>query len=210
MTYVPSGSPTLSLRRAFLAALLPAVLAATGCGGDRHIVRGSQDPSVDAYALSTGLDKDDIQRALSKLLNDMRGAPIMNEWRTAQPPPLVAVFPFQNGTSEHIDSMLDAALGETETWLVNSQVVRMISRERQTQMIREVEGQQHAVFNPNHVAQYGRQLGAKYYITGKVAAADERNGDQRRVQYFVFMQVLEVETSAIRWQQKAYITKAIQ
>jgi hypothetical protein len=31
----------------------------------------------------------------------------------------------------------------------------------------------------------------------------------RRVQYFVFMQIIEVETSAIVWQKKTYITKAV-
>jgi PBP1b-binding outer membrane lipoprotein LpoB len=74
---------------------------------------------------------------------------------------------------------------------------------------REVEGQQNAVFNPAHTAKYGRQLGAKYLITGKVSGNDERTEDMRRVQYFLYMQVLEVETSAIRWQGKTEITKAV-
>src|SRR5262249_40240663 len=100
-------------------------------------------------------------------------------------------------------------LSEAETWMVDANVVTMISRERQTDMIRDVEGQQNAVFNPAHVAKYGKQLGVKYYITGKVQAADERTEDARRVQYFFYMQVIETETSAIRWQHKAYVTKAV-
>jgi len=193
-----------------LAAVVPAaVLALTlpGCG--KEVVRGANDPSIDAHALSTGLDKDDIQRALHETLNNLRSAPVMNEWRTTHPPPTVAIFPFQNSTSEHIDSMLDAMLSEAETWLVESGTVQVISRERQNQMIREVEGQQNPVFNPANAARYGRQLGAKYFITGKVSGNDERTDDMRRVQYFLFMQVIDVETSAIRWQRKTYITKAI-
>lgn len=193
--------------RCALAAALPVVLMLTGCG--KEVVRGANDPSVDQPALSTGLDKDDIQRALSETLNNLRAAPIMNEWRSTHPPPNVAIFPFQNSTSEHIDSMLDTMLSESETWLVDSGVVQMIARERQNQIIREVEGQQHPAFNPANAAKYGRQLGAKYFITGKVSAADERTEDMRRVQYFVFMQVIEVETSAIKWQRKTYITKAV-
>jgi penicillin-binding protein activator len=192
------------------AALLPVTLlalSATGCG--KEVVRGANDPSIDAHALSTGLDKDDIQRALHETLNNLRTAPIMNEWRSTNPPPNVAIFPFQNSTSEHIDSMLDALLGEAETWLVESGTVQVISRERQNQMIREVEGQQNAVFNPANAARYGKQLGAKYFITGKVSGNDERTDDMRRVQYFLFLQVIDVETSAIKWQRKTYITKAI-
>ena len=189
---------------------LPVVfLALTTAGCGKEVVRGADDPTIDAKAMSTGLDKDDIQRALHETLNNLRAAPIMNEWRSTNPPPNVAIFPFQNSTSEHIDSMLDALLGEAETWLVESGTVQVISRERQTQMIREVEGQAQAVFNPAHVAQYGKQLGAKYFITGKVSGNDERMDGERRVQYFLFLQVIDVETSAIKWQRKTYVTKAI-
>jgi PBP1b-binding outer membrane lipoprotein LpoB len=188
-------------------ALTLALAVLPGCG--KEVVRGANDPSIDARALSTGLDKDDVQRALNETLNNLRAAPIMNEWRTANPQPTVAIFPFQNSTSEHIDSMLDAMLGETESWLVDAQVVRVVSRERQRTMIREVEGQQNAVFNPANVAKYGKQLGVKYFITGKVSGNDERTDDMRRVQYFIFLQVIDVETSEIRWQRKTYVTKAV-
>lgn len=200
---------TLRFRTRHAAAVsLPLVLVLAGCGG-KEVVRGANDPSVDAPALSTGLDKDDVQRALHETLNNLRAAPVMNEWRTTNPPPTVAIFPFQNNTSEHIDSMLDAMLSEAETWLVESGTVQVVARDRQNQMIREVEGQQNPVFNPANVAKYGKQLGVKYYITGKVSAADERSEDMRRVQYFLFMQVIDVETSAIRWQRKTYVTKAV-
>ena len=121
----------------------------------------------------------------------------------------MSVAPFVNETTEHIDPQLDAILAETETWLSNANVVRLVSHERQAEMIREVEGAQHPVFDPRHVPQYGKQLGVKYFITGKVGAADERTEDSRRVQYFIFMQVIEAETSEIRWQQRAFITKAV-
>jgi len=181
--------------------------ALMGCG--REVVRGANDPSIDARALSTGLDKDDVQRALAETLNHLRSAPVMNEWRLMHPSPNVAIFPFQNNTSEHIDSMLDALLGEAETWLVDTGAVQVISRDRQTEMIREIEGQRHAVFNPANAAKYGKQLGAKYFLTGKVSGNDERSDDMRRVQYMLFLQVIEVETSAIKWQKKTYITKAV-
>lgn len=203
MTMLRFLRPALALPLA-----LAALVAVPGCGG-KEVVRGANDPSIDAHALSTGLDKDDVQRALKETLNNLRAAPVMNEWRTTNPQPTVAIFPFQNSTSEHIDSMLDAMLGEAESWLVDAQVVRVVSRERQNQMIREVEGQQSAVFNPANAVKYGKQLGVKYFITGKVAGNDERTEDMRRVQYFLFMQVIDVETSEIRWQRKTYVTKAI-
>mgnify|MGYP001270434941 CR=1 FL=1 len=186
-------------------------IATAGCAS-REYVRGADDPGIDRPAMSTGLDKDDIERTLQTLLNQMRDAPIMTDWRMRAGQnnrQIVAIAPFLNETSEHIDPQLDAMLGETETWLVNSGVVRVVSQERQSDMIRQVEGVQHPVFDPRHIPQYGKQLGVKYYVTGKVGASDERTADARRVQYFLFMQVIDTETSEIRWQQKAYVTKAL-
>jgi hypothetical protein len=188
-----------------------ASLGSAGCA-TREYVRGSDDPSINAPAMSTSLDREDIQRTLQRLLDQMRDSPIMTEWRVRagqNDRQTVAIAPFLNETSEHIDSQLDAMLSETETWLVNSGIVRVVSHERQDAIIREVEGAQHPIFDPRHIPQYGKQLGVKYFITGKVGASDERTEDARRVQYFIFMQVIDAETSEIRWQQKAYVTKAL-
>jgi PBP1b-binding outer membrane lipoprotein LpoB len=195
----------------FVAVLALAAPLAAGCA-NKEYVRGSDQPGIYQPAMSTGLYKDDIQRSLHKLLDQLRAAPIMDEWRIKagqNDRQTVAIAPFLNETSEHIDPQLDAMLSETETWLVNSSIVRVISSERQGDMIRQVEGAQHPVFDPRHIPQYGKQLGVKYYITGKVGSSDERTDDARRVQYFIFMQVIDTETSEIRWQQKTYITKAV-
>jgi penicillin-binding protein activator len=189
----------------FLAALSP--VATIGCG--KEVVRGADDPTIDAHALSTGLDKEDMKRSLRDTLNKLRSSPVMNEWRTTNPAPIVAIFPFQNSTTEHIEPSLETILSEAETWLLEANAVRVVSRQRQAEMIREVEGQQNAVFNPAHIAKYGKQLGAKYFITGKVSGPDERSESMRRVQYFLYMQVIDVETSEIRFQAKSEITKAV-
>jgi hypothetical protein len=182
-------------------------LVATGCG--KEVIRGSQDPSIDSAAMSTGLDKADIQRMLKETLDALRAAPVMMEWRQKGGREVVAVFPYRNETSEHIDPQLQAALSETETWLIDSGVVTVVSRERQSQIIADVEGQQSPVFNPNNASRYGKQLGARYYITGKVQASDERLEGERRVQYFLFMQVIELETGVIKWQHKSYVSKLL-
>jgi len=207
----------MTIRTSFAAPLTIAALTAlaglatSACGGKEY-VRGANDPSIDQPAMSTGLDKDDIERTLQTLLNEMRAAPVMDDWRVKagqSNKQTVAIAPFQNETDEHIDSQLDAMLSETETWLVNAQITRVVDQSRQADMIRQVEGAQHPVFDPRHIPQYGKQLGVQFYITGKVGASDERTEDARRVQYFIFMQVIDTSTSEIRWQQKAYITKAV-
>ena len=48
-----------------------------------------------------------------------------------------------------------------------------------------------------------------YLVTGKVFTTDERFEDERRVQYSLFMQVLDVETGEVLFQNKSTVTKAL-
>ena len=103
---------------------------------------------------------------------------------------------------------LGRLLSDAETYFVNSGVVKVVSVERQGQMMGEIDKQQGGGFDPRYMER-SRQLGAKYFLTGKVFSADERTSDARRVQYFMFMQLIEVGTSAVVWQNKTQFTKAL-
>ena len=100
-------------------------------------------------------------------------------------------------------------LSKFETRLVNSGYVTVVSHENQRGLVEELKKQQSAAFDPDKASQLGRQLGVQYFITGKVYDAAEKSGNERRVQYFMFMQALEVETGAIRWQNEANLTKGL-
>lgn len=198
--------------RSTLAALLLSLgvsFGVSGCGGDAQYVRGSQVPGLDDAAMSTGIDRRDMQQLLHDNLKSLMSAAVAHQWDHDHSRPLVAIYPLANETSEHIDSQLQALLSDAETYLVNSGLVTVVSVERQQQMIAELEKQHGGGFDPRHVADYNRQLGAKYYLTGKVFSADERTSAARRVQYFMFMQLIEVATSQIVWQNKAEFTKAL-
>jgi penicillin-binding protein activator len=195
----------LSRRGAGLTLL--AAFTLMGCGPE--YVRGSDVEGLDDPAMSTGLDKRDLQKLLHEDLDTFSKSSLANEWVSAGTKPQVAIYPIANETSEHVDSMLDALLSDVEAYLVESEIVTVISIERQRQMMAEVEKQHGGGFDPNHIAEYNKQLGAEYYFTGKVFAADERTEDARRVQYLMHLQVIEVATSAVRWQHKAEVTKGV-
>jgi hypothetical protein len=119
------------------------------------------------------------------------------------------VLPLQNETSEHIDSALNALISDIETQLINWGAVRVISMQNQQQMMEEIRRQYSDGFDQTKIAHWGKQIGARYFVTGKVYTTDERVGDQHRVQYYMFMQVLSVETGEILFQNKTSVTKAI-
>ncbi|MEM9693424.1 MAG: penicillin-binding protein activator LpoB [Myxococcota bacterium] len=200
-------NPSLS-RRASLLWLLGASVGA-GCGPE--YVRGADDPSIDDPAMSTGLDKRDLQRAISKQMESFLEAKVAKRWAGAddEEEPVVAIYPIANETSEHIDSQLDALLSDIETFMVNNELGRIVSAERRKVMMDEIAQQQGGGFDPQARAQVNKQLGVQYFMTGKVYSSAERTEDARRVQYFLFLQLIDVSTSAVKWQNKVEITKAL-
>jgi len=179
-----------------------------GCGGGPRAVRGDDVAGLDNQAMGTGLDRRDLQKMGNELLTMMQTSPLIQRWQ-GENRPSIAVLPIRNETSEHIDSGLSALISDIETSLINSGVVRVISHENQAALMEEIRQQSTDAFNPQQVAQWGQQIGARYFVTGKVFTTDERMSDERRVQYYLFLQVIDVQTGEILWQNKTAVTKAI-
>lgn len=195
------------LRRSFVLPIACAVgLLAAGCGP--KAVRGEDVAGLDDQAMSTGLDRRDLQKMLHENMDALQKAPVIARWQKENGP-TVSVLPLRNETSEHIDSQLDALISDIETTLVNAGHVQVISLESQPALMEQVRKQYQDGFDQSKIAGWGKQIGVRYVVTGKVFSADERQKDERRVQYFMFIQVLDVETSAILFQFKTSVTKAL-
>ena len=190
---------------------LSVVLAtASGCAHKPKAVRGSDTPGLDHAAMGTGLDRRDLSQMLRENMEKMKTSRVYQVWAQENRPP-VSMLPIRNETSEHIESALGALISEVETELVNSAPVRVISLENQKSLMEEIQRQQNSQgeFDASQVASWGKQLGARYVITGKVYTTDERAPNAHRVQYYLFMRVISVETSEVLFQNQAAVTKAI-
>jgi penicillin-binding protein activator len=192
----------------FSAALILAALT-VGCGGPQPTyVRGSEVRGLDEPAMGLGLDMRDLEQLMGENMASMTSSYWFQTTGVA-PPATVAVLPMRNETSEHIDGQLEALLGMVETELVHSGRFTVVSHALREDIIDEMRLQQGAEFDPSLAVQIGRQLGVRYFITGRVYDSAERAVDMRRVQYFMFMQVIDVETGAIVWQNQSNLTKGI-
>ena len=191
--------------------LVAAVVALNGCGP--KAVRGGPgtgNPQLDKPAMSVTLDRADIEYLVGENTKALSGSALWNKTIIRAPtPPTVAIWPIQNATSQHIDDQLAAILSSIETFLVNSSDVRMVSRESQQQLIEELRSRQADIYDPATIGRLGRQLGAQYFVTGKVSSVEERFRSTRRVQYALVLQVLEVETGRIVFQNEATRSKAL-
>lgn len=186
------------------------VLVIAGCGGQH--ARGTDDPDLDEMTMSLRFDRKDLEILYGKNVEALFDSSIVEKWKrqaSGGKAPVVAVFPIRNETSEHIRGALDSLVSKFETDLVNETPVDVVSRERQEELIDETKQQQAAAYDPERLAQYGRQLGAQYFVTGKVYDVAERTEGKRRVQYFLFIQVLSVETGTIEFQKETSLSKAL-
>ncbi len=190
-----------------LVSLASASVAVAGCGGPQA-VRGSEVAGLDDAAMGTGLDRRDLQQMLKTNLDALEASAAVRKWE-GEDRPTVAVLSITNETTEHIDSALEALISDVETALVNAGHVRVISTADQPELIAQVRSQQTDAFDPAKVAAWGQQVGARYFVTGKVYTVDERQDGERRVQYFLFMRVLEAATGDLLWQNKSSVTKAL-
>lgn len=181
------------------------------CGG-RAYVTDQEMPEIDHYTMSLRLDRKDIDRLYLETRDAILGSSMVSRWErraVLRDRPVVAIFPVDNHTGEAINHELEAMLSKFETDLVNKTPARTISLKDQEIMIAETIDQTRKAFNPKKVAQFGNQLGAQYFMTGKVYDADEVINGERRVQYFLFVQVINVETSEIEFQNEAALTKGL-
>jgi penicillin-binding protein activator len=186
-------------------------LAALGCapqatrGG-----AGTARPEMDEPALGVGLDREDINFLVAQNLASLEASKFwMGEVVPAKPPPIFAIWPIENRTSQHIEDQLVTILSSIETTFVNSGEVRVVARNEQENLADEIRRQGGSMFDPRTAQRAGRQLGAAYFVTGRITSVDEKLSGVRRLQYSLFLQVLEVETGLVRWQHEVTRSKQL-
>lgn len=193
--------------RITLAFVLASLVAACSSPTPTY-VRDTDVVGLDDPAMSLGLDARDIDRLFLENLNAMQSS----AWYNAQAGgdrQVVAVLTIANQTTEHVDGALDALIGRVETDLVNSGRYDVVAYDMREQILHELEMQQGAAFDASRAMPLGRQLGVHYFVTGRLYDNAERTAEMRRVQYFMFMQAIEVATGRIAWQAESNLTKGL-
>ena len=108
-----------------------------GCGPT--YVRGSEVKELDEYAMSTGLDKRDLETLYDENIKSLMESAIVAKWKAAPEPPVVAIFPIVNETTEHVREQLDALSSKMETQLINGGVATVVDHAQQDALIEEIK-----------------------------------------------------------------------
>jgi len=182
--------------------LLPLV----ACSGPDY-ERGSDDPSIDERAMSTRLDRADLERALDEWYAAFEQSPFVTGLGAARPS--ISVLEITNETSEHISSALSALITSVETHLVNSNKLDVVANDELVKAAIAQELMAGDEVDPDTMAEAGKRLGVHYFVHGSVGDTTEKTDDRRRVQYYLFLKVTEVETRRIVFQHQSDVTKQI-
>ena len=189
--------------RRFRALLL---LALAACSGPEYS-RSYEEPEIEEPALSTRLDRKDLELALSRWVDELNGSAFVAT--LAPRKPSLAILHIQNDTSEHIAGALDNLLSSAETDLVQSgrwNVIDNTTLMRDAVLAERLRDAGDAV-DPETVAALGKEYGIEYFVNGRVGDTTEKNDDVRRVQYYLFVRVTEVATLRVMHQTRVDITK---
>ena len=171
---------------------------------------GTANPDLDVPALSVKLDREDINYLVAKYLEALEASRFWSQTvAAAGDRPLVAIWPITNETTQHIEDQMATLLSSIETSLVNTGDVRVVDRARQAALVREIGIQHGAAYDPASAQRLGRQLGVKYFFTGKISSVDEKLNKMRRIQYSLFLQVIEIESGIIEFQNEVTRSKAV-
>jgi len=194
------------MKRLLLVATVALGPVVGACFGPEYS-RASEEPEIEDPALSTRLDRRDLELALQQWVDELNGSAFAGT--LAPRKPTIAILHIQNDTSEHISGALDNLLSAAETDLVQSgkwDVVDNTTLTSDAVLAERLRDSGDAV-DQQTVAALGREFGIEYFVNGRVGDTSEKSNDVRRVQYYLFLRVTEVSTLRVMHQTRVDITK---
>jgi len=171
------------------------VIIGSGCQAFRQ--------SVDTVDVNTSkpfdakYDYSDLRTMSNEIVDKMLAASIM---KTMATPPIVAIFSIENRTTIHIDTQ--AMTDTMRSKLMDSGKMRFVNTTRRDELLKEA-GYQGKNATPETRVQVGKQLGAKYMLTGSIVELTRASGREVRVSskeevYYQFtVELTDLETGLV-------------
>jgi uncharacterized protein (TIGR02722 family) len=173
------------------------LLLASGCSAFRASVK--EVDVATAKPMDTGYDFGDLRWLGSSVGEEIAGSELI---KSAQGKPIFVVMGIQNRTTRHIDTK--AITDTMRTVVINSGKANFVNESQRDNLLKE-QGYQLANCTPETRVAIGKQLGAKYMLTGSLVELRKdspkgvRLSKQEEVYYQLTMEITDLETSLIAW-----------
>jgi uncharacterized protein (TIGR02722 family) len=183
-----------------LVALVSALTLGAGCTAFRSSVQEVNIPT--AKPLDASYDYSDLHWLGNSIGAELGSTPLLGQ---ASKKPILVVMGIQNRTSEHID--MKAITDTIRTVVINSGKASFVNESQRDALLKE-QGYQLANCTPETRTAIGRQLGAKYMLTGSLIEIRKEEPRQIRASrkeeifYQLTVEVTDIESGLIAWTQQ--------
>ncbi|MBQ0167554.1 MAG: penicillin-binding protein activator LpoB [Treponema sp.] len=178
----------------FVFAAVAVMLCFTGCASS-GVERVSADTVMD---LSGYWNDTDVRIVADSLVDECVNAPaISNYIKTNQKFPVVIVGTFSNDSDEHIDTSI--LTKKFESALINSGKVDFVASADQRAEIREERVEQQEWASEESAKRLANETAADFMLVGSVKTIVDAAGDTSTRTYFVYAELIDVETNRKLW-----------
>ncbi|OPX29119.1 MAG: hypothetical protein B1H09_06770 [Gemmatimonadaceae bacterium 4484_173] len=194
--------------KVLLVSAILALVALSACGG-REVTRTETDTVTDL----SGYWNDTDARIVADSIVDQC---LNGRWFDVQETrdsrvsdlPVIVVGGVRNQSTEHIN--VDVFMSEIERSLLNSGRFQIAAGGRERDEVRDERADQSVFASPETAAEFGREVGADYVMTGTVNSIEDQEDDTRAIFYQVNIELIDVETALKVWMGSTEIKKIIE
>ena len=181
------------------ASLLVSCLAlmSTGCAMFRA---STQDVDVNQTKhMDADYDYSDMRNISAAVANDLLTSPFLSKFSE---PPILMIAGVENRTSNYVDTK--GLTDKIRTTLFNSGKAQFVNEARREDLMKE-QGFQAANVTPETQVAIGKQLGAKYMVSGSLMEMRNDSPKQVRISkqklnyYKLTVEVTDLETGLLAW-----------
>lgn len=148
---------------------------------------------------------------LKVLSSEMASRILKSEIAKEDPPPVMIIFGIENRTNEHIDTR--ALADAIRTQLIQSGKFRFINEAQRQKVEQEIAYQNQGYISPETRIQVGKQVGAKYMLTGSLVSITQDELKQVRIKkknlryYRLTLEITDLNTNLIVWTDEQEIVR---
>ena len=158
--------------------------------------------------IDTQWNETDARKTSEVLIQSMIKKPWLDEHKAKNNKklPTVMVDEIMNKTDEHIDTrMMSESIRNA---LINSRKVRFVNKEARGKIHDEINYQsQSGMVDASKAKKGGKQIGAGYILSGKIASQVHTRGNLKTITYKTLLYLTNLESSELVWSEEYNIKK---
>jgi len=173
------------------------MMGLTHCG--RQYAKGEYvDPNM-VVLRSDKFVEADLQQIAKRLADSLTAS------AAASGNPTAILSAMTNETDEHID--MNALTDKIQVLLAKSGTLRLVNAKMRPAVAEEYNYEASGFVDPATAKKKGKQLGAQYLISGRIASIKQPVGRQEYVYYKAMLEMTDITTNIIAWTDDVEIKK---